>query len=40
VEGKVVRGAAGLDVGDRTRVELVHTDVARGFVDFARVSER
>ena len=39
VEGKVVRAAAGLDVGDRTRVELVHTDVARGFVDFARVSE-
>jgi VacB/RNase II family 3'-5' exoribonuclease len=37
-EGKVVRGFQGLDVGDRTRVELVHTDVERGFVDFARVS--
>jgi VacB/RNase II family 3'-5' exoribonuclease len=36
VEGKVVRGFAGLDVGDRVRVELVHTDVERGFVDFAR----
>lgn len=35
-EGRVVRGSAGLDVGDRVRVELVHTDVARGFVDFAR----
>jgi VacB/RNase II family 3'-5' exoribonuclease len=35
-EGKVVRGFEGLDVGDRVRVELVHTDVARGFVDFAR----
>jgi exoribonuclease-2 len=37
VEGRVVHGAAGLDVGDRTRVELVHTDVERGFIDFARV---
>ncbi len=35
-EGKVVRGAEGLDVGDRVRVELVATDVERGFVDFAR----
>ena len=37
-EGKVVRGFQGLDVGDRVRVELVHTDVERGFVDFSRVS--
>ena len=37
-EGKVVRGFQGLDVGDRTRVELLHTDVQRGFIDFARVS--
>jgi VacB/RNase II family 3'-5' exoribonuclease len=37
-EGKVVRGFQGLDVGDRVRVELIHTDVERGFVDFARVS--
>jgi VacB/RNase II family 3'-5' exoribonuclease len=36
VEGKVVRGTKGLDVGDRTRVELLHTDVERGFIDFAR----
>ena len=34
-EGRVVRGFEGLDVGDRVRVELVHTDVARGFIDFA-----
>ncbi len=34
-EGKVVRGFQGLDVGDRTRVELVSTDVERGFIDFA-----
>jgi exoribonuclease II len=36
VEGRLERGAAGLDVGDRARVELVHTDVERGFIDFAR----
>ena len=34
-EGRLVRGFEGLDVGDRVRVELVHTDVARGFIDFA-----
>jgi VacB/RNase II family 3'-5' exoribonuclease len=36
VEGKVVRGFQGLDVGDRVRVELVGTNVERGFIDFAR----
>ena len=29
----------GLDVGDRVRVELVHTDVERGFIDFVRSRE-
>jgi VacB/RNase II family 3'-5' exoribonuclease len=37
VEGKVMRGFEGLDVGDRVRVELLDTDVDRGFVDFGRV---
>ncbi|MGH7925352.1 MAG: RNB domain-containing ribonuclease, partial [Candidatus Binatus sp.] len=36
-EGRVVRGYKGLDVGDHVAVELVDTDVERGFVDFARV---
>ena len=35
-EGKVVKGFEGLDVGDRVRVTLLHTDIARGFIDFAR----
>lgn len=35
-EGKVVKGPAGLDVGDRVRVELIHVDPARGFIDFSR----
>ena len=36
VEGKLERGFQGLDVGDRLRVKLLHTDVERGFIDFAR----
>lgn len=36
VEGRVERGAAGLDVGDRVKVTLLSTDVERGFIDFAR----
>ncbi len=38
IEGRVVRGFQGLDVGDRVSVELVDTDVERGFIDFARVN--
>ncbi len=40
VEGKVVRGFQGLDVGDRVSVELVGTNVEQGFIDFARVDGR
>jgi VacB/RNase II family 3'-5' exoribonuclease len=36
VEGKVVAGFEGLDVGDRVRVELIRTDVEQGFIDFKR----
>ena len=36
-EGKVIRGFAGMEVGDRVRVELLRTDVERGFIDFAAV---
>jgi exoribonuclease-2 len=39
-EGRVVRGFEGLDVGDRVRVQLVRTDVRRGFIDFATVRPR
>jgi len=35
VEGKLVAGARGLDVGDRVRVQLVSVDVERGYIDFA-----
>jgi len=37
VEGRLERGSEGLDVGDHVRVKLIHTDPARGFIDFARV---
>jgi hypothetical protein len=36
VEGKLIRGFEGLDAGGRIRVELIGTDVERGFIDFAR----
>jgi exoribonuclease-2 len=37
VEGRVQRGEEGLDVGDKVRVKLVHTNPERGFIDFVRV---
>jgi VacB/RNase II family 3'-5' exoribonuclease len=37
IEGMVVEGQHGFDVGDRVRVRLVHVDVQRGFIDFASV---
>jgi VacB/RNase II family 3'-5' exoribonuclease len=36
VEGMVVRGAKGLDVGDKVKVELLSTNVEQGFIDFGR----
>jgi len=33
-EGRVVRGAQGVDVGDKVQVRLTSVDVARGFIDF------
>jgi ribonuclease R len=37
IEGKVVSGEQGLDVGDRVRVRLSRVDVERGFIDFSAV---
>src|ERR1700722_19199770 len=36
-EGRVMRGFKGFDVGDHVTVDLVDTDVERGFVDFAGI---
>ncbi len=35
VEGMLVQGGKGLDVGDRVTVKLISTDPERGFIDFA-----
>jgi VacB/RNase II family 3'-5' exoribonuclease len=37
VEGKVVHGAQGLDVGDKVTVKLIDVNVERGYIDFVRV---
>ena len=35
VDGMLVQGGKGLDVGDRVTVKLISTDPQRGFIDFA-----
>ena len=37
VEGKLVSGFESMDVGQRLRVQLIRTDVERGYIDFKRV---
>jgi exoribonuclease-2 len=37
VEGKVIGGAKGLDVGDLVNMKLVQVDIENGFIDFVRV---
>jgi len=37
IEGRLVSGFGGMDVGHRLRVELIHTDVERGYIDFKSV---
>ena len=37
IEGKVVAGERGLDVGDRLQVRLVNVDVDRGYIDFGGI---
>jgi exoribonuclease-2 len=36
VEGKLMQGFHGVDVGHRIRVQLIHTDVESGFIDFKK----
>ncbi len=38
VEGKLVQGFDGTDVGDRMRVQLVETNVERGYIDFKKIN--
>ena len=37
VEGRVVRGFEGVDVGDQIRVQLAAVNVDRGFIDFTKL---
>jgi len=39
VEGRLMSGFEGIDVGHRVRVQLMRTDVERGYIDFRRVGE-
>ena len=36
IEGRLLYGFKGVDVGQRLKVQLVHTDVERGYIDFKR----
>jgi VacB/RNase II family 3'-5' exoribonuclease len=38
VEGKLVNGFEGLDVGQQVRVQLIDTNVEQGYIDFKKVS--
>ncbi|HUI68757.1 MAG TPA: RNB domain-containing ribonuclease [Nitrospirota bacterium] len=38
IEGRLEIGFEGMDVGHRLRVQLIHTDVERGYIDFKRVA--
>ena len=37
VEGRLLHGYQGIDVGNRLKVKLIHIDVNQGFIDFERV---
>ena len=39
VEGMLVSGRDGLDVGDRLTVKLVDVNIERGFIDFVRTGK-
>ena len=38
VEGRIVHGFEGIDVGNRIHVQLISVDVDRGYIDFRKVS--
>jgi len=38
VEGKLIRGSKGVDVGSRLRVKLMRTNVKQGYIDFEQVN--
>jgi len=36
IEGKLVQGFEGIDIGDRLRVQLIDTNVEQGYIDFKK----
>jgi len=39
MEGRLMQGIDGVDVGDKLEVRLTRTDPARGFIDFSKIRE-
>jgi VacB/RNase II family 3'-5' exoribonuclease len=39
IEGRLLYGYEGVDVGNRLKVRLIHTDVERGYIDFKKVHD-
>jgi exoribonuclease-2 len=37
IEGRLLHGFEGVDVGQRLKVQLVHTDVEKGYIDFKKI---
>jgi exoribonuclease-2 len=37
IEGRLLYGYEGVDVGNRLKVQLIHTDVEKGFIDFKKI---
>jgi len=37
IEGRLLDGVEGVDVGDRLRVQLIRTDVEKGYIDFKKI---
>ena len=37
IEGRLLYGYEGVDVGNRLKVRLIHTDVEKGYIDFKKV---
>jgi VacB/RNase II family 3'-5' exoribonuclease len=37
IEGRLLYGYQGVDVGNKLRVQLIHTDVEKGYIDFKKI---
>jgi exoribonuclease-2 len=38
IEGRLLYGYEGVEVGNRLKVQLIHTDVEKGYIDFKKVT--